>query len=170
MKCHLTAAGGQLTFELSGETTKDLFEQISNVQEIFEAEKSCGCCNGEDLRFLARQVEDFKFYEIACQNPQCRARFAFGQAKKGGNLFPKRKDEDGEWLANRGWAKFVPKTEAVASGPVAAPRPKEPPKQDGVHVFLNWEAAESSKQWGSPWIQVAGVKYKLVGKEYFEAA
>lgn len=129
MKAHLNVAGGALTFELSGETTKDLFEQISAVQEIFEAEKSCGCCHSEDLRFLARQVDDFKFYEIACQNPQCRARFAFGQAKKGGGLFPKRKGEDGEWLPNRGWSKFQPKGEAVGNGPVAAPTPKAAPSQ-----------------------------------------
>ncbi len=166
MKAHLTIAGGSLTFELTAETPKDLFEQISSVQEVFEAETSCGCCDGDELRFLARQVDDFKFYEIACQNPDCRARFAFGQAKKGGGLFPKRKDEDGNWLPNRGWSKYQPKTEGVGNGHAAAPQaakaaPPTQERQNGMAKFPDWGAAESSPAWGEPWVSVAGVVYKL---------
>ena len=38
----------------------------------------------------------------------CGAVLGFGQHKKGGTLFPKRKDADGNWLENRGWYKYKP--------------------------------------------------------------
>ncbi len=106
MKANYKTANGRLMFEVTGETAKALFREIAQIQEVFDAEKSCGCCNGTDLRFLSRQVDDFDFYELACGNQECRARFSFGQAKKGGALFPKRKDEDGSYLPNRGWSKY----------------------------------------------------------------
>jgi hypothetical protein len=31
--------------------------------------------------------------------------------KKGGGLFPKRKDKDGNWLPDRGWVKWNSKTQ-----------------------------------------------------------
>lgn len=177
MKANLTLAGGRLNFEIEGESVKDVFERVSAVQEIFEAESTCGCCEGNDIRFLARQVDDYKFYELACMSVGCRARFAFGQMKKGGALYPRRKDEDGNWLPNRGWSKFVPKGEAVANGPVAAPQQAKPApikqeaaKQDGIHVFLSWQDAQNSPHWAEPWLLVAGIKYKLVEGQYRKAA
>lgn len=109
MKANYKTGNGRLMFEVNGETAKDIFRQISQVQEVFDAETQCGCCGDKNLKFLARQVDDFDFYELACSSIGCRARFAFGQAKKGGALFPKRKDEDGNWLPNNGWSKYEPK-------------------------------------------------------------
>ena len=40
----------------------------------------------------------------------CGARLAFGVMKKGGGLFPKRKDADGNWFPDRGWVKYNAKT------------------------------------------------------------
>jgi hypothetical protein len=103
---------GRLLVELSGETTKEIFAGVAAVQEVFEAEISCGCCNGTDLRVVHRTVDDYHYYEMRCTNPECRARFQFGQQKKGGGLFPKRKGEDEKYLPHRGWAKFVAKRDA----------------------------------------------------------
>ncbi len=158
MKLNYNTEDGRMHIELSGENVKDLFERISEFQEVFEADTACGCCNSASVRFMARTVDEYKFYELSCRD--CTARMSFGQAKKGGALFPKRRDEDGRPLPNRGWAKFVPKGEAVGNGPVSAPRPAAP-KQDGVHVFANWDDAQKSANWGDDWIVVAGVKYRL---------
>jgi hypothetical protein len=102
-----------MTFEVEGEDAKAIFRELSSIQEVFDSEKQCGVCHGTEIRFLARQVDDYQFYELACQTQGCRARFSFGQARKGGALFPKRKDEDGRWLDNGGWSKYEPQAQAV---------------------------------------------------------
>lgn len=102
-------ANGRLTFKVSGENPKALFKEIATIQDLFEAESSCGCCQGESLKYQARQVDEYDFFELVCLNPDCRARFSFGQHKKGGGLFPKRKSESGDWLPNRGWSRYIPK-------------------------------------------------------------
>ena len=43
----------------------------------------------------------------------CGAKLAFGANKKGGGLFPKRKDADGNWLPDGGWQKWNPKTKTL---------------------------------------------------------
>ena len=56
------------------------------------------------VQFRVRNVEDNDYYELVCRG--CGARFAFGQNKKGGGLFPKRRGEDGKSLPDRDWAKW----------------------------------------------------------------
>lgn len=137
MKAQYKTASGRLMFEVTGETAKAVFREIALIQEVFDAERVCGCCKGTDIRFLARQVDDYDFYELACEAQGCRARFSFGQAKKGGALFPKRKDEDGNWLPNNGWSKYEAKT-TTATGNAAKSGPyedhgvsEEPPSRYG---------------------------------------
>ena len=52
-----------------------------------------------------RTVEGNDYFELKCTD--CGAVLSFGQHKKGGTLFPKRKDESG-WLKNKGWHKWQP--------------------------------------------------------------
>jgi len=103
VKAHYRTKNGQITFEVQGEQVKDLFEQIAGVQEVFEAECECGLCKSKNVNFRVRTVDDNKYYELACE---CGARFQFGQNKKGGGLFPKRKDKESMLLPNGGWAKW----------------------------------------------------------------
>ena len=49
-------------------------------------------------------MEDNDYYEMRCLS--CGAALSYGQHKKGGTLFPKRKDENGNWLDNGGWQKW----------------------------------------------------------------
>ncbi len=105
MKAHYRTANGRLTIELQGETDKTLYANLAHIQEIFEAESECGCCKSKSLRYVCRQVDDFSFYELSCL--ECNARFQFGQKKVGGDLFPKRKDDAGNPLPNRGWARYT---------------------------------------------------------------
>lgn len=109
MKVTYSSKNGRLTAEVAGETQKDVFQQIASFQEVFE-ETKCGACQGENLRFVVRNVDDNDFFELHCQNVNCRHRLAFGQHKKGGSLFPSRKDKDGTWLTKNGWTKWNPET------------------------------------------------------------
>ena len=114
MKCVYKSTNGRIAFEVTGETVKEVFEQIGSIQEVFDAESACGACGKPDIKFLVRHVQDYVYYELQCKS--CGARFSFGQNKKGGGLFPKRKDQDGSVIPNRGWVKFQPQGEARATG------------------------------------------------------
>lgn len=94
----------KLTFELEGEGQKEIFKELATIQEIFSEEK-CGLCGSSNIRFVVRNVDGNDYYELRCID--CGAVLAFGQHKKGGTLFPKRKDDDGNYMPNKGWHKFV---------------------------------------------------------------
>lgn len=94
----------KLTFELEGEGQKEIFKELATIQEIFSEEK-CGLCGSNNIRFVVRNVDGNDYYELRCLD--CGAVLAFGQHKKGGTLFPKRKDDDGNYMPNKGWHKFV---------------------------------------------------------------
>ena len=89
-----------ITFE--GASQADVWQQLANLQEVF-GETKCGKCNGPNLRFVVRDVEENKYFELRCK--KCGARLSFGQHKTGGSLFPKRKDDDG-YLPDGGWMKW----------------------------------------------------------------
>ena len=93
----------KLQFEVEGEGQKEIFKEIASIQEIF-GETKCGMCGSENIKFVVRVVEDNEYYELRCMD--CGATLAFGQHKKGGTIFPKRKDEKGEYMPNRGWYKW----------------------------------------------------------------
>jgi hypothetical protein len=58
-----------------------------------------------------RENDGNEYYEIRCVD--CGAKLAFGANKKGGGLFPRRKDAEGNWLPDNGWTKWNPKTKQV---------------------------------------------------------
>jgi hypothetical protein len=175
MEATYRTANGRLTFRVSGEDVKGVFSQIAELQEIFESDTECGCCHSTELHYSARVVEDYRFYELECV--ACGAQMQFGQRKKGGGLFPKRRDDDGKPMANRGWFKFQPKSESEPVPPVAKPAagPVPPPrgngkatveKRNGVALFRDWDAAQASKQWGEKYLVVADVLYGLKDGNY----
>ena len=96
-------ASDKLQFELEGSGQKEVFKELATIQEIFSEDK-CGLCKKDDLKFIVRNVESNDYYELRCND--CGAVLAFGQHKKGGTLFPKRKDDETNWLPNNGWHKW----------------------------------------------------------------
>jgi hypothetical protein len=91
--------------EVSGETMKDVFAELAELEQVFGV-TTCGKCGGDDLSYVVRTVDDNDYYELRCKNSTCRARLSFGVNKKGGGLFPKRKDKDEKWLPDGGWMKW----------------------------------------------------------------
>jgi len=94
----------KLQFELEASGQKELFKELALIQEIFGEEK-CGLCSKNNLRFIVRNVDDNDYYELRCND--CGGILSFGQHKKGGTLFPKRKDGD-NYMPNKGWHKWTP--------------------------------------------------------------
>lgn len=98
-------ANDHLSFELDGAGQKELFKELSTIQEIF-GENNCGLCKKSNLKYVVRNVDDNDYFELRCND--CGGVLSFGQHKKGGTLFPKRKDEQNNYMENRGWHKYVP--------------------------------------------------------------
>lgn len=108
----------RLTFIVEGSTQKELFEKLAEVDkasEVFNVSQ-CGICRNKNVRFQIRTEEGktgknkgkmFKFYEMVCNDHKCRAKYSFGQLNEGGGLFPHKKDEEGNYLPNNGWTKFI---------------------------------------------------------------
>jgi hypothetical protein len=93
----------KLQFELEGSGQKEIFKELAIIQEIFSEEK-CGLCNSTNFKFVVRNVDGNDYYELRCQ--ACGGILSFGQHKKGGTLFPKRKDDNNNWLEHNGWHKW----------------------------------------------------------------
>lgn len=108
MKVVYQTRNGRINVELTGDDQKSIFAEIAKFQEVFE-ETICSKCGSDNIKFVVRTVDENDYYELRCAD--CGARLSFGVMKKGGALFPKRKDAEGNWLPDRGWVKWNPKTE-----------------------------------------------------------
>ena len=101
---------GNVSVEFEAETVKDVFKDLSVFQEVF-SENTCGKCGSGNLRYVVRENEGNEYFELKCKG--CHAKLAFGVNKKGGGLFPKRKDIDGNWLPDNGWMKWNQEKKAL---------------------------------------------------------
>lgn len=114
MIVNYTTADGRMSVQIEGKTQTDIWEQIAAFQDTFETGP---CVRGKksstNIKYQVREVEDNKYYELVCTDPDFDlkgARLSFGQHKKGGTLFAKRKDKDGKWLDNNGWLRYNKET------------------------------------------------------------
>lgn len=101
---------GDLSFEVEGDTQRDVFKEIASFEEVF-GENTCGKCKSVNVRCVVRENDGNEYFEMRCLD--CGARLGFGSHKKGGGLFPRRKDAEGNWLADGGWQKWNPKTKSL---------------------------------------------------------
>lgn len=103
MKVQLKVAP-KVIVEAESEKQTEIFEQLHSLQEVF-GQSRCGKCGNEDsFKYVVREVDDNKFYELRCE--KCRAKITFGAHKRGNTLFPKRKDDEGEYLPDNGWLRW----------------------------------------------------------------
>jgi len=106
MKATYRTRDGRLSVDIEGDDQRSIFAEIARFQEVFE-ENVCGKCSSDNIRFVVRNVDDNLYYELRCAD--CGAKLSFGVMKKGGGLFPKRKDGE-NWLPDRGWVRWNSKT------------------------------------------------------------
>jgi len=99
----VSAKVGNLVFEVEGNSQVELFRNLAELEEVFSFNQ-CNKCQSENVRHQVRTVDDNDFFEMVCDD--CRARFSFGQTKKGNKLFPRKKDKDGNWLPDNGWVRW----------------------------------------------------------------
>jgi hypothetical protein len=102
----------KLSLHFEAANQKEIFKSLSQLSEVFSISE-CGACKSKDIRHVVREVPSgkqiFTYFELHCQ--KCRARLAFGQSTDTVTLFPRRKDDDGKYLDNGGWVKYVKPTD-----------------------------------------------------------
>lgn len=125
MEAHYRAFQGRLVIKVEGESIQDLFEKIGPVAEALDGDQCCGKCQSPQIYPRARKAQEFTYYEIVCS--ECGAKLSFGQHKKGGTMWPKREDDNGNKLDNRGWRIYLslpaPEEHPVQSAPTTAKPP-----------------------------------------------
>jgi hypothetical protein len=143
MKCTYTSHDGRLSFEFDADSQKAIFAKLGMLQEVFEADTSCGCCSSTNIRFRVRHVESrdgrkCDYYELQCGD--CNARLCFGQHQVGNTLFAKRKDQEGNPLPARGWSVYQQVSETAheeyhSSNGQAGPRTPPPQRREPPHTL-----------------------------------
>lgn len=89
-------------FECDATNHEDAIKTLSMWGEML-TEPDCGRCGCKDLIPKHRRAQQYDYYHLECRNPECGAQLAFGQLREGGGVFPKRKDQNDNWLPHRGW-------------------------------------------------------------------
>jgi hypothetical protein len=67
VKAHYKTRSGRIIFEVEGQSPKDIFRAIAEVQNVFEAESECGCCSSPNIQFRVRTVDGNDYYELYCE-------------------------------------------------------------------------------------------------------
>jgi hypothetical protein len=102
VKANYKIKNGQLLFEVVGNQAKDIWEQVAQIQSLFEAETECRLCGCTELRYDHRVTKNggYHFYELVCRN--CSAFFRFGQLRQNNEIYPRRKINNVP-IPNNGW-------------------------------------------------------------------
>lgn len=116
MKLSYTTKDGRFTAEFEG-TQQEIFEEVSSFDEVFGENVFVDEQGNvhDDIRYLVRtDGEDNKYYEKVVMSGKHKYRkLAYGCNKKGGGLFPKRRDKDGKVVGHNGWGKYNKETGEV---------------------------------------------------------
>lgn len=92
-----------LWLECDATDSKDALQQLGDFMEVF-GESHCVACRSQNVMPVHRRAKGFDFYEMKCCD--CGSALRFGVKKEDHTLFPKRKDEQGNWLPHNGWVKY----------------------------------------------------------------
>ncbi len=94
----LVKANEKMTFEFEADQTKDIFENIAHIQEVFgnlTFTSKDGKYTTDNVRLNVRtDDDDNKYYEAVVMEPgpYMYAKKKYGVNKKGGGLFPKKEE------------------------------------------------------------------------------
>jgi hypothetical protein len=105
MTAKLSLLNRQLVVESTGTDVKSIFRELAQMAEVFGADSVCGACNSPDIRLAYRAPTGYEYFTLRCNS--CDAELNFSQRKDGTGLFPRRKDEEGRMLADKGWKRFT---------------------------------------------------------------
>ena len=61
MKARLALLDRRLAVEADAGGVKELFQQIGQLVEVFEADLACGACGSTDIRPTCRTVEGYDY-------------------------------------------------------------------------------------------------------------
>lgn len=124
------------TFVVSGENFYDVVTESQKLS--FPDVECCGKCGSKDLVLGSHLGKDdkgnmsFKYVDIKCMNPDCRASLTFGQPKKDPDTFYLRKNDKNEY----DWKPFAkPETQQAQkqSQPAGKPAPVKNQGNQGNH-------------------------------------
>jgi len=117
MKVEYATKNGKFKVEFEAENQQDLWKQLAQFQEIFE-DLTCTkkiddkYLKSDNVRFVVRTNTDGdEFFELHCVEPgplfgTKKSFGCFKEKDKKGNLFPHRKDKEGNFLPDNGWMKW----------------------------------------------------------------
>lgn len=137
MKVKRVLLAGKMEFEFDAETPKAVFSKLAMIDDLF-AEKCCGCCKSENIRFTERKVDNGSYLEMRCLD--CNAQLDYGQNKEGGGIFVKKWDKENRRpMPNGGWHVYQRQGDSYEPPANAAPsqqrRMDPPPPTDGDIPF-----------------------------------
>lgn len=92
----------RLTLEIDYSTDVELVEALAHIDEVFDMTCEKFGLTSDKVKWRIRQdKDDNKYYELVCvDRDQPKLYFckkSFGQHKKGGGLFPRNKDDEGNY-------------------------------------------------------------------------
>lgn len=103
--------------KVQGATLKEAFENLCAAQSVL-GETVCGACKTAGavprVKHINKAGAKYVFYEMACQNPNCKATLGMW-ANDDGTMYPNRKNKDKTPKANGGWEVYVPQGQASSS-------------------------------------------------------
>lgn len=118
MKVTHKSADGRLSVEVEGTDTKAIFDELAGAQEVFGI-SVCGACDSKNVHFQVRQVQGNTYRAVKCAD--CGCELNFGTRKADGQIYPRRKDKEGNWLDNSGWVKWTGKPAGDEDEPFSKP-------------------------------------------------
>lgn len=108
MGCKVSYPLGGIRVEAMGNDAKEVFENLASICDVFSYGQKCGKCGCENISPVVRHPQNYTYYEFRCMNPDCGAKFSFGQMREDGSLFPKNRDQNGNALPDGGWEIYQP--------------------------------------------------------------
>lgn len=91
--------------KINGKDTKEAFENLVEADKVF-GQDVCGACKVAGARPQIRTHGEHTFFEMACQNPKCKAKLGFYFYK--GKMLPSLTNKDKSYKTNGGWEIYDP--------------------------------------------------------------